>query len=85
MLSDTPRPADDEWIANPTRVGVLLVALERRVGDRRPTQRVVVLRLRRANVVDAGQVVLEGLLLSVLIERGVDGTVRLPLLASAVV
>jgi hypothetical protein len=54
-------PVDDERIAHATFVGLALPTLQRRVPGPRPTPGVVVVRVRSAELVDAGEVLLERL------------------------
>lgn len=50
---DARRPSHDQRVANPSAMGVLFVALRRRVAHLRPTPRVVVVRSTRTDVVEA--------------------------------
>ncbi len=59
--ADAVRPVHDQRIRDTTFVRVALEPLERRVPRPRPTPRVVVVRQRTAEIVDAAQVLLEAL------------------------
>ena len=78
-------PTDDQRIANAAAMGVLLVALERRIGRRRPAPGEVAVGVGPADVVDARQLGGQGLGLLVVWPHRIDEAQRPALLAGAVV
>src|SRR5262249_17109040 len=85
LLADALRPVYDQRIANAATMGVLLVALARRVADLGPAPGIVVETLRRADVIDRRHAFVDRLRTAVEEARVVDHAARAALLAGAVV
>src|ERR1700676_3026472 len=58
---DPARPGNHQGIANAAAMGVLLVATQRRVGRHGPAVREIRARVRAADIVDAGELLLHRL------------------------
>ena len=84
-VGDALGVVQDQRVAHAATVGVLLVALERRVAGHRPAQRVVVVQVRLANLVDVRQVFRQRVTHTVEIAQRVDRAKGRALLARAVV
>ena len=84
-VHDQLRIVDDQRVANAAAVGVLLVALERRVAGHRPAQGIVVVQVALADLVDVGEVLFQRVAHAVEVAQRIDGAEGRALLACAVV
>ena len=84
-IGDAGRPMHHQRIAHTAAMGVLLVALARRVAGLRPAPGIVAVRIRAADVIKAGHRLLDGGRDAVVVAHRVDHAHRAAFLAGTVV
>ena len=84
-IGNTGRPMHHQRVAHTTAMGILLVALARRVAGLRPAPGIVAVRIRAADIIKARHRLLDGGRHAVVVAHRVDHTHRAAFLAGTVV